>query len=126
MPVEPDELICRFAVDKSYFRASDNTAKGKAFLPNRDGDTSVFRISGLPENEKWALGTVNVADPQGKQLRASIEIEANHILNSILDIDPNDNPPRHANIHKWPAEKSARLLIANELAGKSKLNLFPT
>ena len=125
MSVDPNEMLSRFAVDKAYFRSKDNTAKPKAFMPNGDGETSVFRISGLLEPEKWELGKVNVADPQGKKIRASIEIEAIEILKENLTIDPDDKTQRHATIRNWPEEKSACKLKAIELASKAELHLCP-
>ncbi len=40
-----------------------------------------------------------------------------------LFIDPDDIPPRHANIIGWPDEDSAIKLAAIELAQKAKLRM---
>jgi len=42
---------------------------------------------------------------------------------SLWSIIPDNNPPRHANIINWPAEKSEQKLIAIELAENSQLHL---
>jgi hypothetical protein len=123
MPVAPEETLSRFALEKTYYRTSDNTAKPKAFMPDRAGNTSVFRIDNLSVEDKWNLGEENVARPQRKEIRASIELKANHVFSQELGIDPDDNPPRHANICNWPEEKSARMLKAELLASYATLYL---
>ena len=40
-----------------------------------------------------------------------------------LTIDPDNDPPRHANILGWPEEKSEQKLIALELSESAKLKL---
>lgn len=121
MPVAPNETISRFAVEKSYYRSSDNTAKPKAFLPDKKGNTSVYRIDNLSADEKWYLGEENVAKPRGKELRASIEIKADHVFNQGLKINPDNDPPRHANIYNWPEDKDAQMIKAAVLAHNAEL-----
>ena len=40
-----------------------------------------------------------------------------------LDVDPDDDPPRHAVIVNWPVEKPAWKLIALKLADRATLGL---
>jgi len=50
-------------------------------------------------------------------------IIASAVCEMDLDVDPDNNPPRHADIVGWPQEKSERMLIAQELAAKATLRL---
>ena len=60
-PVDSSETLSRFVLQKTYIRA-DNTVRPAAFLPNpKNGETSVFRISGITDNEVWAIGERGVA-----------------------------------------------------------------
>jgi hypothetical protein len=40
-------------------------------------------------------------------------------------LEPDDNPPRHANIVGWPAGKDAQKSLAQQLASETELILKP-
>ncbi|HNW08195.1 MAG TPA: hypothetical protein PKZ55_03275 [Verrucomicrobiota bacterium] len=42
-----------------------------------------------------------------------------------VTVAPSEPPPRHANIEGWPDEKSARKLIAIDLANAAQLVVKP-
>lgn len=88
-------------------------------MPPEDRRLSVFRISGLQENEVWSIGDSLRAQP----LSGRADISAMSVLESGLLIDADDIPPRHANITGWPEEASAIKLKAIELAEKASLRL---
>jgi len=79
---------------------------------------SVFRTSDLSAAENWAIGDA-VGELRGKILLGRGDIKAAVINESRLSIDPNDIPPRHANIVDWPDDDSAIKLIAIELADRA-------
>lgn len=55
-PVSPTEILSRFVTSKQHYRPSNNTIKWNAFMPDKKGETSVFRTSGISDNEIWSLG----------------------------------------------------------------------
>lgn len=101
--------------------------KPKAFEPPPDLRLSVFRIDGLTIEEVWENGQLNVVNKMSepRNLHGIADIKASAIQDIHLDIDPDNNPPRHASIVGWPDEKSERMLIAQELATRAKLVLRP-
>lgn len=106
--VLPEETLARFAVDQSYFRASDNSVRHNAFMPDKNTRVSVYRQQGLTEAEIWQLGMTHVAQPRNKQLLGRAVITARDIFRKGFDVIPEEPPPLHANIcgfhqepHKW-------------------------
>ncbi len=92
-------------------------------MPSPHGETSVFYISNLSDNEIWNIGDCEVAQKRGLPLLGRADILAFHVLNKKLKLIPDNCPPRHANIVNWPTEKSEQKLIAIELAESSQLHL---
>ena len=54
--IKVDEVLSRYILDKTHIRYSNRTVKYSAFLPAPDGTTSVFRVSGLTEEQVWEVG----------------------------------------------------------------------
>jgi hypothetical protein len=92
-------------------------------MPAPNGETSVFRISNLSDNEIWEIGTSEVAQKRGLPLLGRADISAFHVFDKNLKVIPDNKPPRHANIVGWPEEKSEQKLIAMELAENAQLHL---
>lgn len=113
---EPDDVIGRFAVDDSYFRASDLSVKHRAFLPAGDGCTSVFIISNLNHAEIVAHGAEHVAPGRGKPIRGYVKVEARFVLENALSISDDVPPPLHANILGWSGDIDAAKLQAMTIA----------
>ena len=94
-------------------------------MPPPDGDLSVFRTSGWTEERIWEQGK---AAP-GRTLKARGDLSASVVIKvEELFIDPDDEPPGHANIKGWPAgpeNKSKRMELAMSLAGEATLLLSP-
>lgn len=120
--VSPEEVLARYIFNRDSFSLANDRVKYSAFLPSSDLKTSVFRVSGLTPDEIWQIGDRKVAPMRGKPLLARADISAKVVLSNGLDIAPDNNPPRHANIYKWPLEKSEQKLIAIELADKAELH----
>lgn len=127
MPVELSEKLSRFILQSNWIRTSDSTAKPAAFLPNpQNGETSVFRTSGITEQNTWEIGDREVADRRAKPILGRADILARDIMSRNLQIKPSEPPPRHANIIGWPDEKSKQLQIAVELAADASYYTKPT
>lgn len=120
--VSPEEVLARYIFSRGCFSPANNRVKYNAFLPAPYLKTSVFRISGLTSDEIWHIGDSKVAPRREKPLLARADISAKVVLSNGLEIEPDNNPPRHANIYKWPSEKSKQKLIAIELADKAELH----
>lgn len=120
--VSPEEVLARYIFNRDSFSPANDRVKYNAFLPAPDLKTSVFRVSGLTPDEIWHIGDSKVAPKREKPVLARADIIAGVVLLNTLEIEPDNNPPRHANICKWPPEKSEQKLIAIELADKSELH----
>lgn len=94
-------------------------------MPAPNKTTSVFRISGMSEVEIWDLGEKVVSKAlEEKTIYGFGQIFPKHIAKIGLLLDPNNIPPRHADIVNWPDEKSEQKLRAMELAKEA--NFFPS
>jgi hypothetical protein len=94
-------------------------------MPPPDLRLSVFRIDGLQLEEIWEIGQREVIDAmcQPKRLHGIADVKVSTVQKNDLEVEPDNIPPRHANIIGWPEEKAQRMLIAQELAAEAKLVL---
>jgi len=124
--VSVDELVARFITGKDYYRPKDGTVKHNAFMPSREGETSVYRTKDLADDEIFEIGRIYFAEKIGKDLKGRADIPAFEVFEKGLAIvsQPTDHS-RHASIVDWPQDKSKSRLIAVELAAKAKLQLVP-
>ncbi len=120
-PVDLSETLSRFVLSRKWIRA-DNTVRHIAFTPDQKGDTSVFRISGITNNEIWDIGDREVAPKQGKPILGRADIIASIVISKDLKVIPSEPPKRHADITDWPEEKSEKKQIALELAAESEFH----
>ena len=118
-------MLSRYLLSRSLFSPQKKRVKSSAFLPPPDLKLSVFRVNGLTKKEIWELGEREVVQKQStsKTLYGRADVKASKVWDVNLRIDPNDIPPRHADLIGWPEEKSARKLIALELAEQAALEL---
>ena len=124
-PLLPEEPLARFIHDKNYYRPSDRSIRHSAFMPARkDKQVSVFRISGLAAPAIWEIGNRYVATPLRRSLLGRADIKASDPVIIGLQVTPDDNPPRHANIGGWPEDASKHKLLAIQLAEKASLRLI--
>ena len=124
--VSPSESLARYLTHKNHYSPLNNSVRPAAFQPPPNLRLSVFRIDGLMLKEVWEIGQVDVINamtPPKKNLRGFADIKASAVYEKNLDVDPDNNPPRHADIVGWPQEKSERKLIAQELAARATLRL---
>jgi hypothetical protein len=119
--VNPNENLARYIFSRNQFSPTKKLVKYTAFMPPANRRLSVFRISGLSENEVWGIGE-NVGKQRSLPLLAHADIKASSVSDSGLTIDI-DDIPRHANIVGWRGEDSAVRLQALELADKAQLRL---
>jgi hypothetical protein len=98
--------------------------KAVAFLPAADGNTSVFRTSGVADQGVWKIGGEKVSPFRGPILGRG-DIEAHRVLALGLLVVPREPSARHADITHWPAEKDAKKSLAQLLAADAVLSLAP-
>ncbi len=123
--IQSSESVARFIMQKTYFRPSTQTVRHNAFMPNREGQTSVYRIIGLDDPEIFEIGRRFVADKMNKPLLGHADIEVLKILEKDLRVISDPDPhPRHANIVDWPEDPEKNRLIAIELADEAELHLL--
>ena len=123
--INDHETIARYITNKRWYSREKNIVKPQAFMPPSDLRLSVFRIDNLSELEIWKIGFKKVIAKmnQPRNLHGRADIQALKILENNLQIDPDNIPPRHANIIGWPELKEERKSIAQELAAKASLRL---
>ena len=122
----PSEHIARYIFSRSHFGAKNGRVKYGALMPKR-GETSVFRITNLPDNEVWQIGQNQVAEVSGRTLRARGDLSVFDVLQDSLEVEPETETHQlHANIVGWPEHKGKVILIAKKLAGKARLHLNPS
>lgn len=93
-------------------------------MPTKEGELSTFRIRGLDDEEIWRIGQKHVCNPQGKSLRGRADFSSSVLTSTDLVANADDIPPRHVNIVGWPEDKSARKLLAIDIAKQSSLKLI--
>jgi hypothetical protein len=120
--VVASEQIARYILSARYFSITKRTVKYGAYMPAPNGETSVYRISNIAENEIWDIGRKYVAGPSKRTLRARGDTTAELITKTGLEISPETTPhPLHANIVNWPSEKDEQKMLAVEIANEATL-----
>jgi hypothetical protein len=101
--VSGDEDVTRFLTSSSYFSAV--MVKPPAFLPNpANGETSVFRHSGVPRQELWQIADAHIGTK--RPVHGAAIVKVRHIRSASLEVKAHEPPPRHANIVDWPMSGS--------------------
>lgn len=120
-PVDKSENLSRFVIYNRWIRSSINKVKYAAFIPDNNGDTSVFRISGITDNEIWAIGDREVAPKRKRPILGRADIITSIVISKDLKVIPSEPPERHADITGWP-EESKQKQIALELADEAQFH----
>jgi len=120
-PVDKSENLSRFVVYNRWIRSSINKVKYAAFIPDKNGDTSVFRISGITDSEIWDIGNREVAPKRKRQILGRADIITSIVISKDLKVIPSEPPERHADITGWP-EESKQKQIALELADEAQFH----
>jgi hypothetical protein len=117
------ERISRFILDRNHLKAGQ---KFRAFEPpSNETVLSVSRTDALAENDVWGHADIHVGQPSGRPVIArgdfkrpdAQDVEAGAFR---LDVEPDEPPPRHANVVGYPAiaQKEIRRSLAQQLAAK--------
>lgn len=126
--VADDEDLARYLTQSNQFSAQHQMAKPAAFLPNpKDRETSVFRCVEISVEHLWGLGQQAVGE---RKLYGAAIFKA-YVARSVqLDAEPDEPPPRHAAIRRWPwmendpgLQKSRQLEMAAVIASSAGLRL---
>ncbi|MBI4568743.1 MAG: hypothetical protein HY719_10140 [Planctomycetes bacterium] len=128
--IADDEPLARFIFRSRDIR--DNSIRDEAFLPDKSGETSVFRHQGLTQPALWSIGDrIAAGRPSPPNvLRGRADFLAHDVREAGrregsgggLDLRPDENPPNepnHAVIFNWPPAKEDRRLLAKELAERA-------
>src|SRR5436190_13807715 len=122
--VADQESLARFIASTGQYNSKG--AKPLAFMPEPDArETSVFRHSGEPQHELWAMGQEHAAF--GRTIYGVAIITAQIIRAAGLEVFADEPPPKHAAMRNWPWSESDPELrkaqhkeIANVLASASQ------
>jgi hypothetical protein len=129
VPVEDDELVARFVLTRKHLPKSGGGVKAEALLPFSRVELSVTRHRNLSESELLEIGNEVAEGRRQKGGRAFPLVGRVDFLALVpreqgLDVIPAegfDLPKNHADVVGWPAEKSAQMSLAQEIAAKSAL-----
>lgn len=127
-PLQED--IARFLTSRSHFSIDKKIVKPGAFMPMTNSstgvlETSVFQVSEIMDEEIWAIGKKNVVnEASGRTLYGRGDLHSKSVLEIGLVVEPDHNPPRHANIRGWPEKPSEQKLFALKLASSTRLCLI--
>ncbi|OGL42575.1 MAG: hypothetical protein A2161_05210 [Candidatus Schekmanbacteria bacterium RBG_13_48_7] len=116
--VSKDERLSRYLVSKSDFSKKNDIAKYGAFIPRMDNlILYVFMTLTLDENVIWEIGN-RIAEQRKRNLHGRADIAAEKELEINLQINPDNNPPWHADIVDWPNDDTLIQLYTTKLAGQ--------
>ncbi len=94
--VADEEDLARFLTSSSQFNTT--MVKPSAFLPPGDGKTSISRHGAEPRTALWLLAEHAVGI---RTLHGAAIVKARHVRTVPLEVEPDEPPPRHANIVGW-------------------------
>jgi len=118
--VQSDELLGRFLFSREHFAETKGLVKPKGFLPDKDGETSVFRITDLADDAIWTIG--NAIRPEKAKARG--DVITNIVRRANLRVEPaTQDHPRHAVIVGWPEPKHEKLMLATLLSKDATLHI---
>jgi hypothetical protein len=129
--IEAEEQLSRCVLSSKYIRAATSSdltvgrVKAGAFIPHPYEDLSVNRHKSSTIQEVWQLCT-QVARQTQKTLHGRAQVPAESFSSHGLLVKPDpirrDNSerlppnPNHAIVVNWPTEKSAQLMLAQNIA----------
>lgn len=116
-PISLSEILSRFILHRTNVRI-DNSIRHTAFMPDRNGETSVFRTSEMSANNIWDTGK-EVARRRDKPLIGRADIITSVVVSNGLQAVPQEPPEKHANIIGWSSEKSEQKEVALILASEA-------
>lgn len=123
--IPQSEQLTRYILHKSNYSPTIGRVKYNTFMPDKNSETSVYRIASLDTTEIWNIGKNFVSKKRERPLLGRADILTSDVLAVRLNVQPDPKPhPLHANIIGWPEEQSERKLIAIELAANAQLHLI--
>lgn len=108
--VADEEDLARILRSSGHF--SSGRVKAAAYLPARDGATSVIRHGAEPVAALWQLAAETLG-PQVSVHGAAV-CKAHVFREERLDVVADEPPPRHANVVGWPADTDTELQKAKQ------------
>lgn len=108
--VADDEELARILRSSSHFNTLG--AKASAFMPARDGMTSVIRHGSEPREQLWRLAQDTLGADISVHGAAILRVKK--VREQDLDVLPEEPPPRHANIVGWPMSADPELQRAQQ------------
>jgi hypothetical protein len=108
--VADDEELARLLRSSGHF--SSTIVKASAFIPAKDGKTSVIRHGAEPREELWDLARLFLGP--GIKFHGAAICKARAIREQHLDVVADEPPPRHANIVSWPLNADIELQKAQQ------------
>lgn len=119
--VGENEPLTRYLFLKDHFDRKKHVVLPRAFLPDRQGETSICRTLRLSEIEIWNIGRSIRRDP----VVARADFLATTVFQLRLRVNavPEKDYAEHAVIVGWPAEKHERKKLAVALSQAATLQL---
>lgn len=113
------ETLSRYLRERDI-RKSDNVIQYSAFIPSpTDLKLSVFRTSGLSEQDIWHLAVEKVQPYRG-QITGRGDLVVSAITEEKLRVVSDEDPTsRHSDIVGWPDDRDFRVTIAKALAARA-------
>lgn len=114
-PVDSEQITV-YATHKSD-RRDKGTVRHNLLMPsNKSGNKSCFRIIDLLPSQIWEIAESHI---KKNQVYGRGDFLAKTIYDLKLDFDPDNTPPRHANIVNWPDDNQAKKNKAQQIAAES-------
>ena len=121
-PVQDDEVLARYVFSRRDIKSG--RVRTRVFLvPNGHRGLSVFRIRELFDSDIQLLGE-RMAARRTRSLHGRADISGSDVRSVDLVSVPTWPPRRHAELRGWPAQKDARLSIAQRLATIARLTRY--
>lgn len=112
-PPDNETGLTRFVFQSNHF--TPDKFKRKAFEP-RNGEVSVFVISGLTDQEVWKIGFDYVGRLRSRPPECRGDFSAGVVRECGLDVKMETSKhERHANIVSWPEKEQEQLLVSLKL-----------
>ncbi|MBI2803296.1 MAG: hypothetical protein HYX63_24015 [Gammaproteobacteria bacterium] len=101
--VADSEPLARFLTSSSQFNVSG--VKPSVFLPNpKNNQTSVFRHGAEPREALWRIAREYAVGD--RPLHGAAVCLAGDVRAVLLEVNPKEPPPGHANIENWSVNKN--------------------
>lgn len=107
--VADQETLSRFLTQKDQFNSV--MAKPAALKPHPEhGNASVFRLG--ENNRKQLIQTWRQTTTSDRSLKAVVFFTAAAVRATGLGVTPEEPPPAHANVDRWPFDSDPEMQIA--------------